>query len=242
MRAAAPSADQRGPCPPRRPRLAYVSPLPPERSGIADYSAELLPELARYYEIEVVLAQDRVSDPWSPRQLPACAAPPGFATRRALRPGALPLWQFRLPPAYVRPAGTTSRAWWCCTISFFPESRAHGSDRRRPGYWARALYESHGYAAASGTLSMATRPTWCRPIPATCPCSSAPAEVIVHCGKFAQARAALVWRRSGTALARDSRTCGWRSLQPARRGARAALGLDEHDSWCAVSACSARAN
>lgn len=50
--------------PGRRPRLAYVSPLPPERSGIADYSADLLPELARYYEIDVVLAQDKVSEPW----------------------------------------------------------------------------------------------------------------------------------------------------------------------------------
>ncbi|MDN6885965.1 glycosyltransferase [Variovorax sp. CAN2819] len=37
-----------------RPRLAYVSPLPPERSGIANYSAELLPELAKFYNIELV--------------------------------------------------------------------------------------------------------------------------------------------------------------------------------------------
>ena len=44
-----------------RPRLAYVSPLPPERSGIADYSAELLPELARYYDIDVVVDQPGVS-------------------------------------------------------------------------------------------------------------------------------------------------------------------------------------
>jgi Glycosyltransferase len=47
-----------------RPRLAFVSPLPPERSGIADYSAELLPELARHYEVDVVLNQVRVEDPW----------------------------------------------------------------------------------------------------------------------------------------------------------------------------------
>ncbi len=38
----------------RRPRLAYVSPLPPERSGIAHYSAELLPELAKFYDIELI--------------------------------------------------------------------------------------------------------------------------------------------------------------------------------------------
>ncbi len=37
-----------------RPRLAYLSPLPPCKSGIADYSAGLLPELARFYDIDVV--------------------------------------------------------------------------------------------------------------------------------------------------------------------------------------------
>jgi glycosyltransferase involved in cell wall biosynthesis len=46
----------------RRPKLAYVSPLPSSRTGIADYSAELLPELARHYEIEVIIAQTEVSD------------------------------------------------------------------------------------------------------------------------------------------------------------------------------------
>lgn len=44
----------------RRPRLAFVSPLPPARSGISDYSAELLPELSRYYEIEVIVDQPEV--------------------------------------------------------------------------------------------------------------------------------------------------------------------------------------
>ncbi len=40
-----------------RPRLAYVSPLPPAASGIADYSAELLPALAAHYDITVVNAE-----------------------------------------------------------------------------------------------------------------------------------------------------------------------------------------
>lgn len=48
----------------RKPRLAYVSPLPPERSGIADYSAELIPYLARYYEIDVVVDQAEIADEW----------------------------------------------------------------------------------------------------------------------------------------------------------------------------------
>jgi glycosyltransferase involved in cell wall biosynthesis len=45
-----------------RPKLAYVSPLPPEHTGIADYSAELVPELAKYYDIELVTAQFKVED------------------------------------------------------------------------------------------------------------------------------------------------------------------------------------
>ncbi|WP_454784584.1 glycosyltransferase [Legionella sp. WA2024007413] len=48
----------------QRPKLAYVSPLPPERSGISYYSAELLPFLSRFYEIEVVVAQKEVNDSW----------------------------------------------------------------------------------------------------------------------------------------------------------------------------------
>ena len=58
---------------PRR-RLAYVSPLPPVKSGIADYSADLLPALARHYEIDVIVEQDEISDPWVKANLPARSA------------------------------------------------------------------------------------------------------------------------------------------------------------------------
>jgi glycosyltransferase involved in cell wall biosynthesis len=55
---------------PKFPRLAYVSPLPPERSGIADYSAELIPELARFYEIDVVVDQEAVETSWIQENVP----------------------------------------------------------------------------------------------------------------------------------------------------------------------------
>lgn len=60
-RAASPAATA---APARKPRLAFVSPLPPERSGIADYSAELLPALSRHYDIDVVVQQPAISDAW----------------------------------------------------------------------------------------------------------------------------------------------------------------------------------
>lgn len=39
----------------KRKRLAYVTPVQPAKSGIANYSAVLLPELARYYDIDLII-------------------------------------------------------------------------------------------------------------------------------------------------------------------------------------------
>lgn len=41
-------------------RLAYVSPLPPDRTDIADYSTKLLPELSQFYDIDVISVQQEV--------------------------------------------------------------------------------------------------------------------------------------------------------------------------------------
>lgn len=41
-------------------RVAFYSPLPPERSGIADYSYELLEELRHHVEVTAVVAYDRL--------------------------------------------------------------------------------------------------------------------------------------------------------------------------------------
>ncbi|MGO2132603.1 MAG: glycosyltransferase [Halomonas sp.] len=42
-------------------RLAFVSPLPPEPTGIANYSAELLPVLAKHYDITLVVDQESIA-------------------------------------------------------------------------------------------------------------------------------------------------------------------------------------
>jgi glycosyltransferase involved in cell wall biosynthesis len=39
-------------------KLAYLSPMPPARSGIADYSEILLPALSQFYDIEVIVNQE----------------------------------------------------------------------------------------------------------------------------------------------------------------------------------------
>lgn len=55
-------------------RLAWYSPLPPGESGIAQYSAELLPYLAADHAIDAIIADDAP---------PPAPLPPGIALRRA---------------------------------------------------------------------------------------------------------------------------------------------------------------
>ncbi|MCO6387505.1 glycosyltransferase [Aliihoeflea sp. 40Bstr573] len=56
------------------PKLAYFSPLPPERTGIADYSAQLLPELCRYYDITLISEQSQIADDWLRDNVPVRSA------------------------------------------------------------------------------------------------------------------------------------------------------------------------
>ncbi|WP_172198415.1 glycosyltransferase [Niveibacterium sp. COAC-50] len=55
---------------PRRARMALVTPLPPDRTGIADYCAELLPALAEYYEIDVIVARPHAMGFWGLGKFP----------------------------------------------------------------------------------------------------------------------------------------------------------------------------
>lgn len=48
----------------RRRKLALVSDFPQQKTGIVDYPTELLPELARYYDITVIVQQESVGDAW----------------------------------------------------------------------------------------------------------------------------------------------------------------------------------
>lgn len=51
-------------CSVRRPRLAYVVPLPSPHNPVVEYSSRLLPELARHYEVELVGACDEMASAW----------------------------------------------------------------------------------------------------------------------------------------------------------------------------------
>ncbi|MYN39726.1 glycosyltransferase [Duganella sp. FT109W] len=133
--------------PGRRPRLAYVSPLPPERSGIADYSADLLPELARYYEVELVLAQDNLGDAWSAANFPQRSV--AWFEQHAHRYDRI-MYHFGNSAFHQHMFGLLERHPGVVVLHDFYMSGitnyAAGASPY-PNAYCRALYLSHGYRA-----------------------------------------------------------------------------------------------
>lgn len=130
-----------------RPRLAYVSPLPPERSGISDYSAELLPELSRYYDIDVIVAQDSVSDPWVKAN---CALRCAAWLRDHADQYDRVLYHFGNSPFHQHMFGLLEEVPGVVVLHdfFLAHIVAHlDMSGYRPGALAGALYRSHGYGA-----------------------------------------------------------------------------------------------
>ncbi|UTY58020.1 glycosyltransferase [Massilia sp. erpn] len=139
--------------PSRRPRLAYISPLPPERSGIADYSAELLPELARHYEIDVVLAQGSLSDPWSAANFPQRSV--AWFEAHARRYDRI-LYHFGNSAFHQHMFGLLERHPGVVVLHDFYMSgitNYAAAASPQPQAYCRALYQSHGYRALADELA-----------------------------------------------------------------------------------------
>ncbi|HEK1692428.1 TPA: glycosyltransferase [Pseudomonas putida] len=136
-----------------KPKLAFVSPLPPERTGIADYSAELLPALAEYYDITLVLAQDQVDDTW---------AREGFAVRDAqwlianAHTQERVLYQVGNSPYHDHMLALLEQVPGTVVLHDFYMSGLMGWREQHGGYsqdWVRALYAGHGYKAVAQRFS-----------------------------------------------------------------------------------------
>ena len=132
----------------RKPRLAYVSPLPPTPGEISDYSAELLPELARHYRIDVIAHQQEVSDVAVAANHPVRSV--DWFRRHAHEFDRILChfdnsdshsYMFDLIADY--PAMVVLHDFFLSGVVAHRD--LHGED---PGGWARALFETHGWPAA----------------------------------------------------------------------------------------------
>jgi glycosyltransferase involved in cell wall biosynthesis len=130
----------------RKPRLSFVSPLPPERTGIADYSAELLPALAAHYDIEVVVAQDQVDDlkddRYKVRDVSWFREHAHEIDRVIYQVGNSPFHQHMLPLMREIPGTVVLHDFYLSGLISWLELHG-GSDHT----WTKALYASHGYGA-----------------------------------------------------------------------------------------------
>ena len=130
-----------------RPRLAFVSPLPPERTGVAAYALELLDELAPHFEIELVVAQDAVNLSPALRHLPVRQAA-WFREHGAGYDQVL--YQFGNSPFHSHMFALLERHPGVVVLHDFflggalVHAQMSGAD---PRAWAEALFASHGYAA-----------------------------------------------------------------------------------------------
>lgn len=130
-----------------KPKLAFVSPMPPERTGIADYSAELLPALSAHYDIELVVAQEKVDDPWvnehcNVRDEAWLRAHAAEVDRVLYQMGNSPFHRHMLRLMEEIPGTVVLHDFYLSGLMAWEELCGGAA-----GTWTRALYDSHGYGA-----------------------------------------------------------------------------------------------
>ncbi|MDX8436151.1 glycosyltransferase [Mesorhizobium abyssinicae] len=132
------------------PKLAYVSPLPPSQTGIAEYSAELIAPLSEHYEITCIIDQPildnqivkfpeirssewfRINYKYFDRVLYQVGNSPFHEYMRALMediPGVMVLHDF-----------------------FLSSYLFHIQSEKGANVWTNALYDSHGYTSVKDSL------------------------------------------------------------------------------------------
>ena len=131
-----------------RPRLAFVTPMPPLRSGIADYSVEVLSELVSFYEIDVVVTKDNRAlmgrqDAWTVRDVEAFEAHAHTYDRILYQIGNSEFHHHMFPLIERYPGIVVLHDFYLSHILALLEVSG-GWDK----YWTQALVVSHGYEAA----------------------------------------------------------------------------------------------
>jgi glycosyltransferase involved in cell wall biosynthesis len=167
------------PQPEKRPRLAYISPLPPEASGISDYSAELLPVLSRWYEIDVIVEQAEVSDPWIQAHCPIRSvewfrAHADVFERVLYHFGNSQFHRHMFGLLEEIPGVVVLHDFFLSGIQASRELFGWGA----PHSWIQALYDSHGYQAVLANHT--NKPATVEHYPANLPVLQAALGVIVH--------------------------------------------------------------
>lgn len=130
-----------------RPRLAYVSPLPPQQTGIADYSAVLLPELARYYDIDLITDQADSQNSFAGVRFPVYNAEwfnnhAGNYQRIVYHFGNSNFHRYMFPLLAAHPGIVVLHDYYLSGVLSNSER-----DGDQPAAFKKVLYQAHGYPA-----------------------------------------------------------------------------------------------
>jgi hypothetical protein len=168
-----------------RPCLAFVSPLPPERTGIADYAAQLLPALMAHFDIVLVVQQDMVT------------LPPALATLPVEDPAWLRANAHAVDHILYQIGNSEFHSHMFALLRDHPGAvvlhdfflgnvMAYRQMRRAPaGAWTGALFHSHGYPALRAYLAAPDRTALFKTYPCNLAVLEQASAVIVHSGHAA---------------------------------------------------------
>jgi glycosyltransferase involved in cell wall biosynthesis len=130
-----------------RSRLAFVSPLPPERTGIADYAAQLLPALMDHFDITLVVQQASVDLPPALSALPIrdaawLRAHAGEVDQILYQIGNSEFHSHMFALLRDFPGVVVLHDFFLANVMAYRQMR-----NDPPGAWTGALFQSHGYPA-----------------------------------------------------------------------------------------------
>jgi len=139
-------------------RLIADASATPEKSGIADYSAELVPQLARFYDVEVIVAQERVSAPWIEANLPLRSldwfeAHADQFDRLLYHFGNSPMHRHMFALLERHPGIVVLHDFYLCNVLHHLEHTGY-----LPGAFGRALYHAHGFFAFADRQAIGLAP------------------------------------------------------------------------------------
>jgi len=137
---------------PAKPRIAFLSPLPPERTGVADYAVRVLPTLLPHFEVELIVHQDEVALPPELAHLPC--HPPAWLDQHPERYqhivyqfGNSPFHSHMIPLLQRHPGVVVLHDFFLSSMLSYEQISG-----AMPDVWTRASLHSHGYAAVRASI------------------------------------------------------------------------------------------
>jgi len=211
-----------------RPKLAFVSPLPPEKSGISFYSAELIPALSKYYDVDVIIAQESVSDEWVAENC-RVLTPDMLVENRHLYERVI--YHFGNSPFHSHmfdlleqvPGVVVLHDFYLGDLTYYMESndgRAH--------WFARALYTSHGYKAVADYFTKEDILSTLKDHPISYSVFEKSQSVVVHSG-YAKRLAEEWYHKDNTIRCHEVPLLREPASQLDRAESRKRLGIDSDD-------------